>query len=156
MYGDGWQRLDSDAGYGGNLDLVQSSSPGACVNYKFTIGESGRYSIRVHLPVSPQTPAPARYKAYVLDYLEGPVGPAPPGDPVWSHLLDPGDSDTYNQEWDEEGFVEIGAIDVTLTEPALVTVVIRLSGSGSGTDRTAAGSGYLLADAVKLVPEDEE
>ena len=55
---------------------------------------------------------------------------------------------------DEDGFIEIGTITLTLTEPELATVVIRLSSAGDGSEGTSAGSGYLLADAVKLVPEE--
>jgi len=45
-------------------------------------------------------------------------------------------------------------ISTNLIEPELVTVVIRLR-AAEGEARESSGSGYLVADAVKLDPEDE-
>ena len=107
-----------------------------------------------HLPATTEAPAPAQYEAYVLEYLEDPAGATTLGDPVWTTTLDLTGSETYNPSVDEDGFIEIGTVTLNLTEPELATVVIRLSSAGDGSEGTSAGSGYVLADAVKLVPEE--
>lgn len=153
-YGSNWQRVESDLGYGGNMDQLPASDSGASAFYKFTIGLGGRYRVMAHVPATTEAPAPARYEAYVLEYLEDPAGETALGEPDWTTTLDLTGSESYNSSVDDEGFIEIGTVALTLTEPELATVVIRLSSAGDDAERTSAGSGYVLADAVKLVPEE--
>ncbi len=82
-----------------------------------------------------------------MDILEDLAGTTPLGEPAWTNVVDLTGSEAYNTGMDEEGFIEIGTIQVDVTIPELVTVVIRLS-AGESSER------YLLADAVKLVPEE--
>jgi len=102
-----------------------------------------------HVPALSQAPAPAAYDAYLLDYFEEPAGQTPLGDPVWSTTMDLTESESYTSVVDEEGFVEVGTLDISLAEPELVTVVIRLRSAGGGMERS---SGFVVADAVKVVP----
>jgi len=152
-YGSNWQRVESDLGYGGNLDQLPAGDSAASAFYKFTIGLGGRYRVMAHLPATTQAPAPARYDVYVLEYLEDPAGESALGDPVWTTTLDLTGSETYRSNVDEDGFFEIGIVTLNLTEPELATVVVRLSSAGDDTEHTSTGSSYVLADAVKLVPE---
>lgn len=98
--------------------------------------------------------APASYEASIIQCFEDSEGKALLGSPAWTTTLDLTGSQTYNSSVDEEGFVEIGTVSLNLTEPELATVVIRLSSAGDYTEGTLAGSGYVLADAIKLVPEE--
>jgi len=66
---------------------------------------------------------------------------------AWSNIVDLSDTEAYTTTMDEEGFIEVGTLSVDVEEPDLVTVVIRLS-AGEQSSR------YLLADAVKLLPEE--
>jgi len=146
-YGRNWQRLETESGYGGTLDMVPANDPMASVFYKFTIGLGGSYTVVAHVPRTEQPPAAARYAAYIVDNLDDLAGETALGEPVWTNTVDLTESEAYNTGMDEEGFIEIGTIRVDVTVPELATVVIRLS-AGESSDR------YLLADAVKLVPEE--
>jgi hypothetical protein len=144
-YGQNWQRVETAAGYGGNLDLVPAADSSAAAYYRFTIGLGGEYRVMAHVPETTHAPAAARYEAYVSEYFEGAAGAAPLGEPVWSTVIDPATSENYNNGRDEDGFIEIGTVNIDVVEPELATVVVRLS-AGETSSR------YLLADAVKLVP----
>jgi len=144
-YGRYWQRVTTELGYGGSVDLAPAEDDEASVLYKFTIGLGGSYRVLAHLPGTDAPPAAARYEAYVVEYFEGQAGATPLGAPVWSAVVDPADSETYNSGSEEGGFINLGTLDIDLVEPALVTVVIRLGAA-------FPSSGWLLADAVKLEP----
>lgn len=147
-YGRNWQRVTTDLGYGGSVDLAPAEDAESSVLYKFTIGHGGSYRVLAHLPVTDAPPAAARYEAYVVDYFEGQAGTTPLGAPVWSTVVDPADSETYNSGSEEGGFIDLSTLDIDLVEPSLVTVVIRLGAA-------FPSSGWLLADAVKLEPVEE-
>jgi hypothetical protein len=146
-YGQSWQRLETDFGYGGTLDIVPANDPLAAVFYKFYIGESGEYRVMAHVPRTEQPPAMARYEAHVTGYLADRADTIAFGEPEWTELVDLSDSTAYNRTMDEDGFIEVGTVTVNATESDLATVVIRLS-AGEQSSR------YLLADAIKLVPEE--
>jgi len=148
-YGQGWQRVATAAGYGGTLDLVPAVDPSSAVFYRFTIGLGGDYRVLAHAPETTSATAAARYEAYVSDYFEEAAGDTPLGEPVWSTVIDPATSEAYNNGRDEVGLIEVGTVSIDIVEPELATVVIRLS-AGETSSR------YLLADAVKLVPVEEQ
>ena len=103
---------------------------------------------------SVQPPAPAVYDAYVLDYFEDAAGERPLGEPVWSSVIDLTGSESYSSVVDEEGYLDVGWLDINLTEPELVTVVIRLRTAEGEEGYESTGNGYVVADAVKLDPEE--
>ena len=124
------------------------------VFYRFNVGRAGRYHVKAHVPALNQPPAPAVYDAYVLDYFEEAAGETSLGEPVWSSVIDLTGSESYSSVVDEEGYLDVGWLDINLTEPELVTVVIRLRTAEGEEGYESTGNGYVVADAVKLDPEE--
>ncbi len=149
-YGSGWQTYES-AGYNGTVDAVAISDPEACVYYTFSTGESEVLEVLAHFPPSRQATAAARYDVFVTDYLEGPAGEADLGEPLITTVIDQTDSATYSSAADDEGFVSIGTIEVMLQEPALKSIVIKLSSAHDQTELYNPSS-LLISDAVMIRP----
>lgn len=146
-YGSGWQTFDR-TGYNGSVDAVAVADTEACVYYSINTGAGGELDVLAHFPVTTQATTAAQYDVYVVDYLEGPAREAVLGAPAFTRVIDQSNAEAYATAADEEGFITIGTIDVTLAPMEIKTIVVKLSPARE--QESVSPSALLVSDAVMV------
>lgn len=119
----------------------------------FPGSETGGFYIRDNTLQSGTNLPPDVINQIVTDYLLEPAGTTPLGEPLISAMVDQSDTAAYAASRDEDGFVGLGEIEISLDETGeAATVVVKLSSPGNESYSGVAP--LLLADAVRLVRID--
>lgn len=114
---------------------------------------NGPHDVLAHFPVTAQAATAARFDMYVVDYLEGPAREAYLGDPELTTVVDQSDDDAYSTAADQEGFITLGTVDVSVAPGELKTIVIKLSPARD--DETSWNPSTLLVSDAVMIREAE-
>ena len=128
------------------------SETDACACYAINTTVDGEHDVLAHFPVSRQATTAAQYDVYITDYLDGACDEIVLGNPVLTRVIDQSNDEAYSTEANEEGFITIGTVDVSLAPMEIKTIVVKLSPARN--QESINPSALLISDAV-MVKETE-
>lgn len=149
-----WSTVSNETARQGTVDVVQSTELNASALFSIDVRRRGRYDVRIAYPETDNGTSAARYDVYFIERTWDETGETESvgSEPVLTTIVD--QSDRHTEAMDEEGFISIGEVDVSLGgEVDEVTVVVRVSSGGAEYHQGEAT--LLLADTIKLEALDQ-